>query len=366
MGKWLHLAVGIVVGLGLFVVVPSALAVDELMLLDGSRLSGDLDDAGITLMTPRGPVPVTRDRVWRLVLDSGATGDIVNLRNGTRLSGWVDRPRYSLRLPGGETRTLARQDIGVIKLGPPSAAADVRRVDVVVLANGDHVAGDLATDDFELVMPSGAQHFRRADVWRLWLDSVSGDGIQLMNGDIVKGIANHTGYQVRTASGQTLAFARGEMKEIFLRVPERPRPAAAAPAAVVVVAPAPPPPPTVAPAAVPPAVRAVLRDLHFEFDRWDLTPDARRNLEEVASALKSFPSLGLLIEGHADERGTAEYNLALGSRRAQAAKDYLVSLGIDAGRLDTISYGEERPLDSAHNEVAWALNRRAHFAVKAQ
>jgi peptidoglycan-associated lipoprotein len=110
----------------------------------------------------------------------------------------------------------------------------------------------------------------------------------------------------------------------------------------------------------------VPRDLHFEFDRWDLTPESRRNLEEVASALKAFPSLGLLIEGHADERGTPEYNLALGSRRAQAAKDYLVSLGVDTGRLDTISYGEERPLDPAHNEVAWALNRRAHFAVKAQ
>src|SRR5262249_2084076 len=138
--------------------------------------------------------------------------------------------------------------------------------------------------------------------------------------------------------------------------------AAAVAPAVVPTAPA--PPPTVPPAALPPAVRAVLRDLHFEFDRWELTAEARKTLEEMAAALKAYPSLRLLIEGHADERGTAEYNLALGARRAQSAKDYLVSLGIEPGRLDTISYGEERPLDPNHNEVAWALNRRAHFAVK--
>jgi peptidoglycan-associated lipoprotein len=109
----------------------------------------------------------------------------------------------------------------------------------------------------------------------------------------------------------------------------------------------------------------VLRDLQFEFDRWDLTPEARRSLDELAAALKGFPGLRLVIEGHADERGTTEYNLALGARRAQSARDYLVSLGIAADRLETTSYGEERPLDPAHNEMAWALNRRAHFVVKA-
>jgi peptidoglycan-associated lipoprotein len=118
-------------------------------------------------------------------------------------------------------------------------------------------------------------------------------------------------------------------------------------------------------AALPPAIRAVLRDLQFEFDRWELTPEARRALDELATAMKAHPRLRLLIEGHADERGTSEYNLALGARRAQSARDYLVSGGIEADRVETISYGEERPLDPAHNEMAWALNRRAHFVVKA-
>jgi peptidoglycan-associated lipoprotein len=120
----------------------------------------------------------------------------------------------------------------------------------------------------------------------------------------------------------------------------------------------------VPPAALPPPVRSAIRDLHYEFDRYDLTTEARRLLEDLAQALKANPAFRVLIEGHADERGTTEYNLALGQRRAQAAKDYLVSLGVEADRIDTISYGEERPLDPGHDELAWALNRRAHFVVR--
>jgi peptidoglycan-associated lipoprotein len=120
----------------------------------------------------------------------------------------------------------------------------------------------------------------------------------------------------------------------------------------------------VPPAALPPPVRAAVRDLHYEFDRYDLTDEARRTLDDLAQALKANPAFNILVEGHADERGTTEYNLALGQKRAQAAKDYLVSLGVDASRVDTISYGEERPLDPSQNELAWALNRRAHFIVR--
>ncbi|MBI3454728.1 MAG: peptidoglycan-associated lipoprotein Pal [Candidatus Rokubacteria bacterium] len=119
------------------------------------------------------------------------------------------------------------------------------------------------------------------------------------------------------------------------------------------------------PAALPPPLREAIRDVHFEFDRYNLTSEARATLEELAQALKANLAFNILIEGHADERGTSEYNLALGQRRAQAAKDYLVSLGLDPGRIDTISFGEERPLDPGHNELAWALNRRAHFVVRA-
>ncbi|HEV8674047.1 MAG TPA: OmpA family protein [Methylomirabilota bacterium] len=371
MTKWLQLTLGCVIVGGLLVAAERpAAAVDEILLLSGGRLTGDFDEAGLVLHTPRGPYQVNRDRVWRLVLDSGATGDVVELRNGNRLSGWLDRTRYSLRLAGGETRAFGRQEVAVVKLGAPSSAAALRQqADVLILKNGDHVAGDLARDEFDLLLPTGPQQFRRGQVWRLWLDSASGDGIQLLNGDLLDGIVSQAAYEVRTTGGQTLTFSRAQVKEIILRLPEKPGPPAAAaggPAVAAAPTPGPTAPPTVPPAALPPTVRAVMRDLHFEFDRWELTPEARRTLEDVGSALKAYPSLTLLIEGHADERGTVEYNLALGARRAQAAKDYLVGLGIEPGRLDTISYGEERPLDPAHNEVAWALNRRAHFAVKAQ
>lgn len=104
-------------------------------------------------------------------------------------------------------------------------------------------------------------------------------------------------------------------------------------------------------------------DIHFEFDRYDLTPRAREILANKAYFLKQYPTVKILIEGHCDERGTAEYNLALGEKRANAAKQYLIQLGISEDRISTISYGEERPLDPGHNEEAWAKNRRAHFVI---
>jgi peptidoglycan-associated lipoprotein len=120
----------------------------------------------------------------------------------------------------------------------------------------------------------------------------------------------------------------------------------------------------VPPAALPPSLRSALRDVNFEFDRYSLTDEAKATLDELAQALKASPGFVVTIEGHADERGTVEYNLALGEQRAQAAKSYLVSLGIDAGRVDTVSYGEQRPVDAGHDELAWAINRRAHFLVR--
>ena len=107
-----------------------------------------------------------------------------------------------------------------------------------------------------------------------------------------------------------------------------------------------------------------LQDIHFDFDRYDLREDARRTLAENAAVLKRNRRPRILIEGHCDERGTVEYNLALGEKRAQAAQTYLIRLGIDAARIRTVSYGKERPLDPGHNEVAWARNRRAHFAAR--
>jgi peptidoglycan-associated lipoprotein len=109
---------------------------------------------------------------------------------------------------------------------------------------------------------------------------------------------------------------------------------------------------------------AALRDVFFEFDKYDVRPADKGTLDENAKWLKSNGSALLLIEGHTDERGTNEYNLALGERRAKATRDYLVSLGIDAGRITVISYGEERPVCTDKTEACWGKNRRAHFLVK--
>jgi len=101
----------------------------------------------------------------------------------------------------------------------------------------------------------------------------------------------------------------------------------------------------------------------FDFDKSDLKPEARRTVEAVAVWMSSYPATTVTIEGHADERGTREYNLALGERRANAVYDYLVALGVDPNRLSTISYGKERPAVLGSNEQAWAQNRRAVFVV---
>ncbi len=103
--------------------------------------------------------------------------------------------------------------------------------------------------------------------------------------------------------------------------------------------------------------------IFFAFDRSDLNANSRATLEKLASWLTTYQNVTITIEGHCDERGTREYNLALGERRADAARDYLVALGIDGGRLSTISYGKERPAVLGSNEEAWAQNRRDVFVV---
>lgn len=111
------------------------------------------------------------------------------------------------------------------------------------------------------------------------------------------------------------------------------------------------------------AVGANLDTIYFDFDRSEIRPDQRPTMQANADWLRDHPDTRILIGGHCDERGTREYNLALGERRARSAREYLVSLGIAPGRLDTISYGEEQPADPAHNEAAWARNRRATFTI---
>jgi peptidoglycan-associated lipoprotein len=101
----------------------------------------------------------------------------------------------------------------------------------------------------------------------------------------------------------------------------------------------------------------------FGYDRFDLTPEARSVLERQAAWLRQYPNVRILVAGNCDERGTREYNLALGARRAAAARDYLASLGVADNRMETVSYGKERPLDPRANEEAWSVNRNAHSQI---
>jgi len=107
-----------------------------------------------------------------------------------------------------------------------------------------------------------------------------------------------------------------------------------------------------------------LRDIFFDFDKYDIRPEDAKTLDANSGWMKSNPNHLILIEGHCDERGTNEYNLALGERRAKATMNYLVSQGVQASRITIISYGEERPVCMEHNEACWAKNRRSHFLVK--
>ena len=142
--------------------------------------------------------------------------------------------------------------------------------------------------------------------------------------------------------------------------PSAPSPAPAPPAPAAAAAPAP------APRPVPKEFMAVaaLKEVYFDFDKYDIRPEDAKTLDANATWLKSNGDNLVLIEGHCDERGTNEYNLALGERRAKATMNYLVSQGIQANRITIISYGEERPVCTEKTEACWAKNRRANFLVK--
>ena len=144
----------------------------------------------------------------------------------------------------------------------------------------------------------------------------------------------------------------------------------------------PPPPPVEQPQEQPPVVedttgtaarerqahmdadKARIQAVYFDYDKSDIRSDQRDKVRTDADIFRTWPEWTITVEGHCDERGTNEYNLALGERRASAAKQALVAEGVEAGRLSTVSYGEERPADPGHNEAAWSHNRRAEFKVK--
>ena len=110
-------------------------------------------------------------------------------------------------------------------------------------------------------------------------------------------------------------------------------------------------------------LQAGLRDVYFVYDKYDLSEEAKNSIKTLADILRKNNKVKVSIEGHCDERGTNEYNLALGDRRAKVSKEYLAALGIPANRLDIISYGEEKPACTESNEKCWAKNRRDHFVL---
>jgi peptidoglycan-associated lipoprotein len=168
------------------------------------------------------------------------------------------------------------------------------------------------------------------------------------------------------------------------KVPPPPAPAPPPPPAVPAAPPAPPPPP--APAPAPPSTpRALteeevfsrksvdqlnterpLTDAYFDYDKSDLREDGRASLQKDAEYLKKWSSVVVSVEGHSDSRGSSEYNLALGSRRATAVKDYLVSLGVVANRITVVSKGKEQPFCGEESESCWQQNRRGHFIITAK
>ena len=110
----------------------------------------------------------------------------------------------------------------------------------------------------------------------------------------------------------------------------------------------------------------ILKDIYFDFDRYNIRPDQQPRVQEDAATLKKYASLRILIEGHCDERGSNEYNMALGWKRANTVKEALIALGVDPSRIETISYGEERPFALCHDESCWSQNRRGHFVIIAK
>jgi peptidoglycan-associated lipoprotein len=143
-----------------------------------------------------------------------------------------------------------------------------------------------------------------------------------------------------------------------------PTPAAPGPAAAAPTTPAPAPAPATPPRPSEFRAHDALKDIHFDFDKYDIRPNDAKTLDTNAGWLKQNTGQLVLIEGHCDERGTNEYNLALGERRAKAAMNYLVSQGVQGSRITIISYGEERPVCADKSEACWGQNRRAHFLVK--
>lgn len=178
----------------------------------------------------------------------------------------------------------------------------------------------------------------------------------------------HRSLKFAAVLGAIVALAAGCKKKPPTTTPEAAPPPPAVEAPTPAPTPAPPPPTTRGEDVMSEDLQTLnskgyLKDSFFDFDKADLRDDARTALASDAQWLKQYGSIKVLVEGHCDERGTEEYNLSLGQKRASAVKEYLVSLGIDGSRVNTVSYGKARPFCTDHDENCWQQNRRGHFVI---
>ena len=175
--------------------------------------------------------------------------------------------------------------------------------------------------------------------------------------------------KVAAMLGAVIALAAGCKKKPPTTTPQAAPPPSSSTEAPPSTTNAPPPPPSRGDAGVLSEdlqtlnSKGYLKDAFFDFDKADLREDARTALAADAQWLKQYGSIRVLIEGHADERGTEEYNLSLGQKRASSVKDYLVSLGVEGSRVNTVSYGKARPFCADHDDNCWQQNRRGHFVI---
>ena len=178
----------------------------------------------------------------------------------------------------------------------------------------------------------------------------------------------HRSLKFAVGLGAIVALAAGCKKKPPTTTPEAAPPPPAVEAPTPAPTPAPPPPTTRGEDVMSEDLQTLnskgyLKDSFFDFDKADLRDDARTALASDAQWLKQYGSIKVLVEGHCDERGTEEYNLSLGQKRASAIKEYLVSLGIEGSRVNTVSYGKARPFCTDHDENCWQQNRRGHFVI---
>ncbi len=265
------------------------------------------------------------------------------------------------RTPLGRTIEAAGGDLK----GLPGNSAIIIVSDFEEIKDVDDIRPKTAIENAAKVK---AQYGDRVCIYTVQIGNTPAPGGQVLAQEIVK--KGNCGIAVNASDLGTPAAMSAFVEKVFLGPPPALKAEKAkvepAQAPTQVLAPASTAIAEVERAAVAPAAESAaiaFEDIRFDYDKYNLKPEARKVLNKIGEFMKANKKAAVLIEGHCDERGTTEYNLALGERRASSAAKYLIDLGVDRARISTISYGKELPLDPAHNEEAWAKNRRDHVVI---